>query len=88
MLLVCLVFRPWIAEEFDKERNYWREVLRRVVSTVKFISSRGLAFRGATEILGNADNGNFLGCLEYLAEYDPFIAGHIEKFKNAGRGTA
>ena len=27
-----------IAEEFDKERSYWREVLRRVVSTVKFIT--------------------------------------------------
>ena len=30
----------------NKEREYWRNVLRRVVAIVKALSSRGLAFRG------------------------------------------
>lgn len=76
-----------ISEEADKERHYWREVLKRVVSTVKFLTSRGLSLRGSSETFGRSDNGNFLGCLEYLAEYDSFLAGHIDKYGNAGRGT-
>ena len=66
-----------IADDMEKQKMYWREVLRRVVSTIKFLTSRGLALRGGNEIFGSSDNGNFLGCLEYLAEYDPFIAVHI-----------
>lgn len=76
-----------ICEQADKQKHYWREVLRRVVSTIKFLTSRGLSLRGSSETFGRADNGNFLGCLEYLAEYDSFIAGHIDKYGNAGRGT-
>ena len=76
-----------IADDMENQKMYWREVLRRVVSTIKFLTSRGLALRGGNEIFGSSDNGNFLGCLEYLAEYDPFIAVHIGKHENAGRGT-
>jgi len=61
-----------LVDELEKEKNYWREVLKRVVSTVKFLAARGLAFRGSDEKFGSQNNGNFLGCLELLAEYDPF----------------
>ena len=29
----------------------------------------------------------YLGCLELLSEYDPFLAQHIEKYGNRGRGN-
>jgi hypothetical protein len=77
-----------LVDEMEKEKNYWREVLKRVVSTVKFLAGRGLAFRGSDEKFGSPNNGNFLGCLELLAEYDPFLTAHIERYGNAGRGTA
>jgi hypothetical protein len=77
-----------LADEIEKQKNYWREVLKRVVSTVKFLAVRGLAFRGSVEKFSSPSNGNFLGCLELLAEYDPFLAAHIERYGNAGRGTA
>lgn len=54
-------------------------MLKRVVSTVMFLSQRGLAFLGTVESFGSPNNGNFLGILELLAEYDPFLAQHIEK---------
>jgi hypothetical protein len=66
--------------------KYWREVLKRVVSTVMFLSQRGLAFRGDDECFGSPTNGNFLGILELLAEYDPFLAQHIEKHGNQNSG--
>jgi hypothetical protein len=56
------------------------------VSVVKFLSSRGLAFRGKNEILGLQHNGNYLGVLELIAQYDPSPSPHLAKYGNQGRG--
>lgn len=69
------------------ELKYWRDVLHRIVSVIKFLASRGLAFRGMNETLGSNYNGNFLGILELLSEHDAFLATHIENYGNKGRGT-
>ena len=76
-----------VEDEFDRERTYWREVLKRVVSTMKFLTSRGLALRGKTEKIGSEENGKFLGCLELLSKYDPFLAAHVQRYGNAGSGV-
>jgi hypothetical protein len=72
--------------QFDKEKEYWIKVLQRVVSVVKFLSSRGLAFRGENENIGSQHNGNYLGVLELIAQYDPFLSSHLAKYGNQGRG--
>lgn len=71
----------------DEEIKYWREVLKRVVSVVKALSSRGLAFRGSSERFGSPNNGNYMMALELIAEFDPFLAKHISKFGNPGKGN-
>ncbi len=71
---------------FNKEREYWMKVLQRVVSVIKFLSSRGLPFRGDDEILGSQHNGNYLEILELIAEYDPFLSSHLAKYGNVGKG--
>ena len=68
------------------ERDYWRSVLNRVVETIRFLSERGLAFRGSDEVVGSPKNGNYLGILELLAKFDPFLAQHINHNANKGRG--
>lgn len=73
--------------QLKDETNYWKEVLRRVVAVIKFLSARGLAFRGENETLGSVHNGNYLGILELLAEFDPFLDEHLKRFGNKGRGT-
>ena len=52
---------------------------------IKFLSSRGLAFGGRSELVGYLQNGNFLEILELLAEYDTFLAEHIQKRVNKGK---
>lgn len=47
-----------------------------------------LAFLGKDEHIGSAHNGNYLGIVELLAEYDPFLAQHIQKYGNQGKGHA
>ena len=56
--------------------------MARVLSVIKFLSSRGLAFSGSSELAGSPQNGNFLGILELLAEYDTFLAERIQKRVN------
>ena len=56
-------------------------VFERVVEVVKFLSERGLAFRGDNELFGSERNGNFLGLMELIAKFDSFLSSHIEKHK-------
>lgn len=53
---------------------------------IKFLSSRGLAFRGDNEIVGSQHNGNYLGILEFIAEYDPLLRSHFAKYGSVGKG--
>lgn len=72
--------------QLENEVQYWRNVLQRVVAVVKKLSSRGLPFRGNDEILGSVHNGNFLMCMELIAEFDPFLASHMSLYKDSGSG--
>lgn len=75
-----------IAKKAEETKNYWKMVLQRLISVIKFICERGLALRGENELLGSPKNGNYLGILELLAEYDEFLKQHINKFSNPGSG--
>ncbi len=70
----------------DEEFNYWRNDLRRVVSVVKKLAGRGIAFRGKTEKFESNKNGNFMMALELISEFDTFLATHIAARGNPGRG--
>jgi hypothetical protein len=76
-----------IQSQCQEEVKYWREILTRVVSVVKFLSSRGLPFRGDNQTFGSTSNGLFLGCLELISEFDPFLAQHIATHGNKGKGS-
>ena len=73
-LAKCKKIDRCIIDSYARENSYWKEVLRRVVSVVTFLVTRGRALRGSNEVFGSKHNGNYLGCLELLAEYDPFLA--------------
>jgi hypothetical protein len=75
-----------LVRQANAERSYWRAVLERVVETICFLSERGLAFPGSDEVVGSPRNGNYLGILELLAKFDPFLAQHINQNANKGRG--
>jgi hypothetical protein len=68
------------------EQQYWCEVLKRIVAVVKFLATRGLALRGSNQNIGSLQNGNYLGTLELISQFDPFISEHIKKYGNAGKG--
>ena len=53
-------------------------MLTRVVSVIRFLASRGLPFRGENQIIGSAKNGNYLGILELLSEFDTSLEEHLK----------
>lgn len=76
-----------LVKQHEEETSYWIAVLKRVVAVVKFLSLRGLPFFGNDETVGSRYNGNFLGCLEVVAQFDPFLYGHLERYGNPGKGN-
>lgn len=75
-----------LVNQYNCEVQYWKDILKRIVAVVKFLTSRGLAFRGENQTAGSPNNGNYLGCLELLSQFDPFIFEHLQRYGNPGKG--
>ena len=71
--------------QFKTEREYWHNVSRRIVSTVKFSSTRGMAFRGQNEQLCSKQNGDYLEILQLISEFDPFLSNHSKVWQQRER---
>lgn len=76
-----------LRKQFNEECECWTQVLQRVVTVVKYLAERGLAFRGDSHKFGDTNNGSHLGSMELISQFDPFFKAHIEKYGNAGKGT-
>jgi hypothetical protein len=48
-----------LAIQFNNDRQYWKEVLKRIIAVIKFLASRGLPLRGDNQITGSVRNGLF-----------------------------
>ena len=55
-----------LEEQMRKNIQYYFEVLKRVVTVIKFLSERGLAFRGHEEKWGSPNNENFMGPIDLI----------------------
>jgi len=61
-----------------------RNILERVIETIKMIGKRGLSYRGANEAAYTLDNnsldhGNLLEILMLISKFDPILNNHVQK---------
>ncbi|XP_004209645.3 zinc finger MYM-type protein 1-like [Hydra vulgaris] len=56
-----------LLQAIKNQASQWGQVLRRILDVTLFLAERGLGFRGTSDFVGVAANGNFLGIyLNYL----------------------
>ena len=70
-----------LQDQINKDIKHWKEVFARIISIVSFLSKNNLAFRGSNEKLYEEDNGNFLGLIEMIAEFDPIMKEHVRRIQ-------
>lgn len=73
-----------LIKELNNEYKYCKDLLVRLVKIIKFIANRGLAFRGTDKKLGSTKNRNYLGLIELISEYDPFLKNYLKLYDNKG----
>lgn len=74
-----------VIDQIRSETKKWKEILTRILDTILFLGERGLALRGDSHLIGECNNGNFLGILELIGRYDPVLFEHLEKVKTSQR---
>ena len=76
-----------LSDQIEDEATYWRTLLKYVVAIIKYLAERNLPFRGQDELIGSPHNGNFLGIIELMAQFDPFLQEHLRNYTKAGNGN-
>jgi hypothetical protein len=53
-----------LAIQFNNDHQYWKEMLKRIITVIKFLASRGLPLRGDNQTIDSVKNVNCMGIME------------------------
>lgn len=65
---------------YKTEKQKWKDILSRVLDSIKFLAVQNIPFRGHRENLSDstANPGNFLSLIKLLSKYDPVLTRHLD----------
>lgn len=72
-----------LQRSIQSEKSKWKLILKRILDVVLTLGERGLSFQGESSMIGDTNNGNFLGIIELLSRYDPILQDHVSKVREA-----
>ena len=61
----------------QEETKRWQSVFEHLIAIIKYLTTHNLAFRGSVDKLYQPQNGNFLGLVELLSQFDPVMGEHV-----------
>ena len=67
-----------LVQQHSKEKEYNREMLLKIMSSIRYLARQGLALRGD----GDEDDGNFLQLLKLKGEDDPAMLEWVKRKVN------
>ena len=65
----------------EVEAKRWNEILSRLLAIINFLSERNLPLRGHSDKLYEPGNGNFLGQVQLMAQFDPVMREHLRRIQ-------
>ncbi|KAF8088671.1 LOW QUALITY PROTEIN: hypothetical protein N665_0532s0034 [Sinapis alba] len=71
-----LTIDKYVQEEINKEKRHWRDVLLRIIVV---LAKNNIAFCGVKNKIGQDGNGNFLGMIEVIADFDLVMIEHVRR---------
>ena len=73
-----------VIRHYQDQVEKWRDILKRYIDTLLYLSTHNIGLRGSSAMLADADrNGNFLGLLQLLAKYDPLLKAHLSEVQDS-----
>lgn len=58
-------------------KHHWKNISEHTVASILYVAEHDLAFYGSSSTLYATHNGNFLGLIVFIANFDPILKGHI-----------
>jgi len=60
-----------------KLKHHWKNISEHTVTSILYLAEHNLAFSGSSNTSCATHNGNFLGLIAFIANFDPIFKGHI-----------
>jgi len=67
----------YVTKIIIKLKHHWKNTSEHTVASILYVAEHNLAFCGSSSTLYATHNGNFLGLIAFIANFDPVLKGHI-----------
>lgn len=76
-----------LLNQIRTESERWQEVLKRIVAITIYLAEHNIAFRGSSDKLFTQHNGNFLGLVQLLGQFDAVMMDHLRRVESVTSPT-
>lgn len=75
----CCGIDKGLQKQLEDEKARWSSVMERMIAITLFLAEHNLPFRGSKDTLYTPRNGNFLGLVQLLGQFDPVMMEHLRR---------